>query len=249
MRCVLHKKDCSGTASIEFGEFFNNQEHNHRKSFAEIEKTKIEAKIKNESETSTLSPRDIYNKNINPENVDTSTFTKMSSIMRKRRANNFPPIPRKVEEFDNLMKNPDFGTIDGNILYRRFASANDEFALIFLAEIDLSFLIRIHSIHVDATFKTVPVVFYLLLIIHYLVLDAIIPVFYVLMSRKTRLLYDAVFLKIRSLAPQFNPETSVFDFKIALYSSSSLYLAAICKDVCSSTAKVCIENGSLGFHV
>ena len=49
---------------IEFGKFFNNQEHNHPKSFAEIEKTKIESRIKNESETSFLAPRDIYNKNI-----------------------------------------------------------------------------------------------------------------------------------------------------------------------------------------
>ena len=84
LRCVLYKKDCSGTAYIEFGKFFNNQKHNHPKSFAEIEKTKIEARIKNESETSTLAPRDIYNKNINPENVDMSTFTKISSIMRKK---------------------------------------------------------------------------------------------------------------------------------------------------------------------
>ena len=115
LRCFLYKKDCSSTAYIEFRKFFNNHKHNHPKSFAVIEKTKIEARIKNQSETSTLAPRDIYNKNINPENVDISTFTKISSIMRKRRANNFPPIPCKVEEFDNLLKNPDFGTTDGNI--------------------------------------------------------------------------------------------------------------------------------------
>ena len=101
--------------------------------------------------------------------------------MRKRRANTFPPIPCKVEEFDNLLKNPDFGRNDGNIFYRTFASANDEFALIFQADIDLSFLNGIHSIHVDATFKTVPADFYPLLIIHCLVLTTIIPVFYVLM--------------------------------------------------------------------
>ena len=231
-------------------QFFNNQKHNHLKSFAEIEKTKIEARIKNESETSTLAPRDIYNKNINFENVDISTFLKISSIMRKRRANNLPLIPLKVEGFHNLLRNPDIGTIDGNIFYRTFASANDEFALIFLADIDLSFLIRIHSIHVDATFKTVSVDFYQLLIIDCLDLDTIIPVFYVLMSGKTRLLYDAVFHKIRSLVPQFNPETSVSDFEIALYSFIKLYLVPICKDVYSITAKVCIENGSsLGFHV
>ena len=39
------------------------------------------------------------------------------------------------------------------------------------------------------------------------------------MSGKTRLLYDAVFLKFRSLAPQFKPEISVSDFKIALKST------------------------------
>ena len=91
---------------------------------------------------------------------------------------------------------------------RTFASADDEFALIFLTDFNLSFLNRIHSIHFDATFKAVFVNFW-----------TIIPVFHVLMSIKTRLLYDVVFLKIRSLAPQFNPETSVSDFEIALYSS------------------------------
>ena len=157
---MFSTKKTSGTAFIEFGKFFNNQKHNHPKSSAETEKTKLEAGIKNKSERSTLAPRDIYNKNINPKNADISTFTKISSIKRKRRANNFPPIPRKVEEFDNLLKNPDFGTIDGNIFYRTFASANDEFALIFVAVIDLSFLNKIHSTHVDATLKTVPVDFY-----------------------------------------------------------------------------------------
>ena len=111
--------------------------------------------------------------------------------MSKRRASNIPPIPRRVEEFDNLVKNPDFGTIDGNIFYRTFASTNEEFAPIFLANFNFSFLNRIHSIHVDATFKTVPVDFYQLLIIHCLVLDTIIPVFYFLMAGETRLLYDA----------------------------------------------------------
>ena len=91
--------------------------------------------------------------------------------MRKRRANNFPPIPCKVKDFDNLLKNPDFGTIDGNIFYRTFASANDEFALIILTDIDFSFVKRIHSIHVHANFETVTIDFYQLLIIHSLVLD------------------------------------------------------------------------------
>ena len=195
MRCVLYKKHCSGTAFIEFGKFFNNQKHNHPKSFAEIEKTKMEEGIKNDSETSTLVRRGIYYRKISAEIVDISTFAKISSIMRKRRANNFPLIPRKVEEFDKLLTNPDFGTTDGNIFYRTFTSANDEFALIFLADIDLSFLNRIHTIHVDATFKTVPVDFYRLLIIHCLVLDTILLMSYVLMSGKHFFYMMLYFLK------------------------------------------------------
>ena len=40
-----------------------------------------------------------------------------------------------------------------------------------------------------------------------------------MLSDTCRLLYDAMFLKIRSLAPQFNPETSFSDLEIALYTS------------------------------
>ena len=107
--------------------------------------------------------------------------------MSKRRASNILPIPRRVEEFICFTEHS--------------LPANEDLALIFLADFDLSFLNRIHSIHVDATFKTVPVDFYQLLIIHCLVVDTIIPVFYFLMSGETRLLYDAVFIQIRSLAP------------------------------------------------
>ena len=180
--------------------FFNIQKHNHPKSFAEIEKTKIEARLKNESERSTLAPRDIYKKIINPENVD-STFTKISSIMSKRRASNILPIPRRVEEFIIWWKTLISGQLMAICFTEHSLPANEDLALIFLADFDLSFLNRIHSIHVDATFKTVPVDFYQLLIIHCLVVDTIIPVFYFLMSCETRLLHDAVFLQIRSLAP------------------------------------------------
>ena len=36
-----------------------------------------------------------------------------------------------------------FGPIDGNIFYRTFAFANDDIALMFLVEIDFSFLDRV----------------------------------------------------------------------------------------------------------
>ena len=71
---------------LNSGGFSKFKKHNHRESFA-IEKTKIAARTKNESETSTLASRDIENNNIIPENVELGTTTKVSSIKRKRRAN------------------------------------------------------------------------------------------------------------------------------------------------------------------
>ena len=215
------KKTVPALPLLKSGGFSKFKKHNHRESFP-IEKTKVAARTKNESETSTLASRDIENNIINPENVDLGTTTKLSSIKRKRRANECPPIPRKVEDFDNLLKNPDFETIDNNIFYRAFASANDELALIILAFIYISFLYRIYSIHVDSTLHRAAVDFYQLPIFPCLVLDTAIPVFYFLMSGKTCFLYHAAFLETRSLAPQFNPETFRFlvsDFEVALYSS------------------------------
>ena len=75
-----------------------------------------------------------------------------------------------------MLKNPDFRTIDGKIFYRTIASDNEEIAPKFLAENALSFLNRIHGIHVDATFKIVPVDFLQLLIILSFVQDTILTV-------------------------------------------------------------------------
>ena len=49
LQCVLYKKTSSATY-FEFDKFFFTRKHNHPKSFAEIEETTIEARIKNESE-------------------------------------------------------------------------------------------------------------------------------------------------------------------------------------------------------
>ena len=87
---VFSTKKTSGTAYFEFGKFFNNQRHNYPKSFAEIKKTKIEARIKSESETSFLASSDIYNKNINPENLDISTFYENIVNHEKKKSKQFP---------------------------------------------------------------------------------------------------------------------------------------------------------------
>ena len=128
------KKTVAVLPLLNSGGFSVFKKHNHSERFS-IEKTNMAARTKNESETSTLASSDFKNNYINPENVELSTTTKISSIKTKRRANKFPPIPSKVEDFENLLKNPDFGMFESKIFYRAFASANDECALIILAVI------------------------------------------------------------------------------------------------------------------
>ena len=55
---VFSTKGTSGTATIEFGKFFTNPKHNHPKRFAEIEKTKIQARKNSESQKWIFAPRD-----------------------------------------------------------------------------------------------------------------------------------------------------------------------------------------------
>ena len=89
-------------------------------------------------------------KNLFKESLTRKSFTKMSLIMKKRKANSFATIHSKVEVFKKLSKTPGFGTIDGNIFYRTFAFVNNEFALMVLAETVTKFLNRLQSINNDA---------------------------------------------------------------------------------------------------
>ena len=64
---------------------------------------------------------------------------------------------------------------------------------------------NVSIIHADGTFKIVLKKFYQLLIIHCVFSDFLIPVFYAVMTSKSRLLYDALFLSIRNfLLRKFN---------------------------------------------
>ena len=82
------------------------------------------------------------------------------------------------------------------------------------------------NIHADATFKAVPSMFYQLLCIHGIILDTVVPCIYVLMTSKSRLLYDSVFLRIRELIPGFKPLAAVTDFEKALFSSIEYIFSA-----------------------
>ena len=140
LRCHSYKKGCCGAAAVEIGNFFENQPHTRPKNPDEIQKIKIESKMKNEAQRTPLAPRDIYNSNITYSSIEVSPFAKISSTMRKRRATVFPAVPKHFQDFDSLLKNSDLGRIEDNVFYRTYATANDEFALIFLPDLDINIL-------------------------------------------------------------------------------------------------------------
>ena len=68
LRCQVHSSGCSGTGYIEHGKFLEGKQHMHPQQFEKFETFRIESRIKTESEKSPLAPRDIYNKNLDPNN-------------------------------------------------------------------------------------------------------------------------------------------------------------------------------------
>ena len=193
LRCQIYRKNCPGTASIENGKFFENRSHCHDGDSKSIQNLKIEAKIKQDSEKTPLAPRDIYNYHVEDSNAQISPYPNLSSTMRKRRAKTFPPVPKTLPEFDQILReNEDLGHLEGKIFSRTFASSLGEYALLFSTDIPDDLIGKVKDVHCDATFKTVPSCFYQLLIMHGVILDTIVPLFYFLMTGKSRMLYDAI---------------------------------------------------------
>ena len=218
VRCYNHNSGCSGTGYIEGEKFYEGSGHMHVEQFQLIEKLKIESKIKDQCEKTPLAPKDIYNENLK-NNTEITPYSKLSSTMRKRRATTFPPVPKTMMGFHETLNGKELGKIQGEYFYRAFSTVSEEYALMFMAEIDHSILQNVDNAHIDATFKTVPNCFYQLLIVHCIILDTVVPCIFVLMTNKSRLLYDAVFLTIKNLVPSFKPKIVVTDFEKALFSS------------------------------
>ena len=80
---------------------------------------------------------------------------------------------------------------------------------------------KMSVLHAAGTLEIVPKTFYKLLLTHCVFSDVLIPVFYAVMTSKSRLLYDVLFLPIRILFPSFKQLNCVVDFEAALFSSIS----------------------------
>ena len=215
LRCIRWRDGCKGTAFIRDGYLSLNAKCSHGPENSEVKRRKTESDIKNIAENTCTSLRQIYDENVKP---DVRPFTKIVSSMAKRRVKTLPPIPKTFEEFRDALSG-EKGQINGSPFYQSSLMCGKEFSILFYAEIETKDIEGVKIIHADATFKVVPLGFYQLLIVHGLFADVIVPVFYILMTSKSRSLYDAVFAKIRNNFPGFKPARCVVDFETALYSS------------------------------
>ena len=182
---------------------------------SEVKKRKNESEIKNIAGTTCTPLKQIYDSHVTIES-NIQPFVKLQWAMGKRRKNNLPPTPNSAEGFKNSLKERAGGT--NAPCFREMAKVADDFFL-FFRDLTCQQMENVSIIHADGTFKIVPKKFYQLLIIHCVFSDILIPVLYAVMTSKSRLLYDALFLSIRNFLPSFKPTKCVVDFESALYSS------------------------------
>jgi hypothetical protein len=108
-----------------------------------------------------------------------------------------------------------FNIVDGSVFYHGSINGTDGSAFILASRIQLNLLRDATDVAMDATFQTVPRMFYQLFAIFVSVHNYTFPVIFVLMSRKTQGLYAAVFRKLKGLVPEFKPRVVMADYEDA----------------------------------
>jgi len=91
----------------------------------------------------------------------------------------------------------------------------DGTASVFAASKQLYILFSAQSMFMDDTFFTVPRLFYQLSTIFVVHESHVFPACFVLLTRKTKVLYKAVFEHITTLVPNFAPENVMADYEDA----------------------------------
>ena len=149
------------------------------------------------------------------------SFIDMENSMYKRRRLNRPTVSQDAEEAITLLNNcsDEFRTY---FIFSINEPANREFAVGFMSPKWLTAL-RFDSetlLQADATFYVVPKLFYQLLNIFLHYRSYTLPAFHILMSCKSRALYDKIVVKIKTIL-SFTVSDIITDFEEALFQSFS----------------------------
>ena len=190
----------------------------HQDASDEIKRLQLLERCKRNAEYDNRPLRQIFDDlcRSDPDVAPLLSFADLESAMYKRRRLSQPTLPASPNDTDSVIRNSRYAQLNGCEFYRGVASAGDDgSAVIFASDRQIELLQSAKQIYFDATFKVVPSIYYQLFTIFVPVADVSFPVFFALMSRKTRAMYVAVFEQVKVLAPNFTPQSVMADFEEA----------------------------------
>ena len=209
LRYVDVRHGCRGKAQIVDGMFAHCREHNHEPDPRQVERREIKASLKRRAGTTSEPLRVVYDQEVKKRSggiVDV-TYRELEPTMTKRRKTVQKCVPQTLTEFINELR--DEPNYCGQV------KSGDEYGLISAAIEASNILNSSEEIHVDATFKVVPRRFYQLLVIYGVQDGTVLPCVFILMTAKTRLLYNESFKFVKTMT-RTQPKTIVTDFEVAL---------------------------------
>ena len=141
------------------------------------------------------------------------TWEKMYSVLYKHRRKNQPKRPKNVGQL--VQGFIDFPTTYGKNFLDSF-EVDGELAGVLLGDPELiNAMRRAKDGANDATFGIMPRGYYQLLTIMIFLFGKAWPAILIWMKSKSRKHYDAAFLKVHELVPEFKPENFMADFEVA----------------------------------
>ncbi|XP_029670050.1 uncharacterized protein LOC115239591 isoform X2 [Formica exsecta] len=160
--------------------------------------------MKDMSKETDLKPKEIFDFvcRSNPLVGSCITYSSMRTILHRIRNSCFPPIPNSMEELKDSLLN--YEAVKE--IYKGYAiSTNNEIAIIFSTDILLVALAASTEIYVDGTFSAVPRFPHVaqMYTIHIRYMETNIAAVYVLCEKRTKSMYNAIWKKIKELAPDF----------------------------------------------
>jgi len=194
-------------------------EHTEHDTTAEIAKRCLkESCRKRAAEIGTSTLRQIFDEEVHSfPHAASVSFVDIESSMYKRRRRALPELPRDVDEVCTLISSSLYASLESQPFFRgEVGDGEAGRAFLFASNGQLEALNSHRDLHIDATFKVVPGLFYQLLTIMIETGDYCFPVCFALMTRKSGTLYVSVFQKIRELVPGFTPLSIMTGYEEAL---------------------------------
>ena len=230
LRCRRFKSDfCEGRAKIVLAENMLNITTAHSDQCTDTAEVfsiiELKSTLKRRAENTTSSIRQLFNDGVEGSIVaDQICFPQLANSMVKRRRLMIPNIPQTpMEAYQVIVSDPNrFGKHFRSVVTgSNHSEVDPEMSLIFTSETMVSFIDEGNSVflQLDATFSIVPQNFYQHLTIMVEEKDYMLPLFHILMTKKTESLYQSTFYEIKRLFPNLHPIHMMMDYERALDNS------------------------------